>query len=125
MADTTPTPTPTPVPTQVKRPWRATLRTAVATAVVVVPLLALIVPQAVQVILDESGDALPDHFRTFLLGVSAVVVTGAAIVTRIMALPAVEVLLRRYLPKLAAEPTAKPAKRGDDGTYIVTDIEGD
>lgn len=94
-------------PTQVRRPWRATARTAFQTALVVIPLLALIVPQAIQVILDESGDALPEHFRTFLLGVSAVVVALAAIVARIMAIPAVEVLLRKYLPGLAAAPRSE------------------
>jgi hypothetical protein len=69
-------------PTQVRHPWRATLRTVVA-ALPLVP-----------VVVHELGlESVP-------WVVSAVVVIGG--VTRVLAMPAVDGWLRRYLPWLAA-----------------------
>src|SRR5574344_1875897 len=64
----------TPTPTQVEHPWRASLRTALF---VVVPLLVLvvgIVPEVIQIILEETvraGVVLPEWVRPALLGLSA------------------------------------------------------
>ena len=77
-------------PTQVRFPWRATVRTTIQT----LPAVAVAVPGVVAAIeQDHPG----------LLGVVGVVaVTASGIVTRVMALPAVNDLLTRL--GLGAEP---------------------
>lgn len=75
--------------TQVRRPWRATVRTALA----VVIALAAMLPALV----DASG---LDQTAPPVVGALAI----AAAVTRVMALPAVEAFLARFVPWLAAEP---------------------
>lgn len=85
-------------PTQVRRPWRATLRTIVQVGIPAIIGLGLVVPQVVQAILEETSKrniVIPDNLRLVLLGISAGVVAVAAILTRIMAIPQVEVLLRK------------------------------
>ena len=82
--------TPTPVPTQVKRPWRATLRTAFAATIAIATLMPFIV--------EASG--LDPQVYPWLGGILAV----AAAITRIMALPQVEAFLQRFVPFLAATP---------------------
>lgn len=81
--------TPRPVPTQVRRPWRATLRTAVAAFVALCAMLPLLVDT---VGLDET---LPPV-------AGALTITAA--ITRVMALPATEAFLQRFVPFLAAVP---------------------
>lgn len=100
----------TAVPTQVQRPWRTTLRTVVQVGIPVLLGLGVVVPQIVQIILDEAGETLPGGVRAALLGVAAVLVAVSAILTRIMAIPQVELLLRRHrlLSWLAAERDATP-----------------
>jgi hypothetical protein len=80
-------------PTQVRRPWRATLRTAFAAFVA----LAAMAP----VLVDAAG--LDPARLPWLAGVLAV----CAAVTRVLALPGVEAWLRRFVPWLAAD--ADPA----------------
>lgn len=96
-------------PTQVRRPWRSTVRTAVQVAIPTLLALGVVVPQVVQVILDEVGEAMPPRLRLALLGISAGIVTAAAIVTRVMAIPYVERLLRRF--KLTSWLAAAPASK--------------
>lgn len=81
---------PTPRPTQVVHPWRATVRTLIQ----VVAALAVAVPGIVAAI--ESGNP----GLTGPVGVAAI--TAAGIVTRVMALPAVNDFLTRV--GLGAEP---------------------
>lgn len=84
---------PAPVPpTQVRRPWRATLRTVFAATVAFAAMWALIVEAA-------GVDSTEPYIALSLT------VTGA--ITRIMALPAVEVWLAKFLPFLAAEPKSE------------------
>lgn len=98
----------TPTPTQVEHPWRASLRTALF---VVVPLLVLvvgIVPEVIQIILEETvraGVVLPEWVRPALLGLSAATTAIAAITNRIALLPRVNELLTalRIGPKPPAE----------------------
>lgn len=94
-------------PTQVRRPWRATLRTFVQALIPTILALALVVPEVVKIILDETGEAMPEKFRLVLLGISGAVAAVAAILARVMAIPAVEMLLRRYIPGLSAAPKEK------------------
>lgn len=77
-------------PTQVRRPWRSTVRTVFQALVG----LAVILPVMVQAA-GLNPETIP-----WLAGVLGV----AAVVTRVMALPAVESWLRKYLPFLAAAP---------------------
>lgn len=81
-------------PTQVRRPWRATLRTGFAAAVALGAMLPLLVEASG---LDET--AAP-------VGGALAIAAG---VTRVMALPAVEEFLRRFVPWLAAAPSVDGA----------------
>ena len=74
---------------QVRRPWRATLRTALAVVVALAAMMPALVDAAG---IDETAPAVA--------GVLAI----AASITRIMALPAVEDALTRFAPWLAADP---------------------
>lgn len=89
-------------PTQVRRPWRATTRTALA----VVIALAAMLPALV----DAAGidQAWPP---------AAAALAIAAAITRVMALPAVEGFLERFVPWLAAEPNP-PSEPGSDGGWL-------
>lgn len=79
---------PTPVPTQTAHPWRATVRTVVALAVGLLPL----VPELVDVLGVGS------------VGWVAAVVVVAGAVTRVLAIPRVNALVTEYLPWLAPAP---------------------
>ena len=92
-------------PTQVRFPLRAMLRTALA----VVLALGIVVPLAVEVILDEWAKAapVPEGARAWLLGASAAIVAVSSALTRIMAIPTVN----EWLSKVgmgATPPTAPP-----------------
>lgn len=75
-------------PTQVTNGWRATARTAFA---VVVALLSV-----VPVVLATAG------LSASVVGAQVLVVTAA--VTRVLALPEVNLFIERFVPWLAAEP---------------------
>lgn len=90
-------------PTQVARPWRATFRTVIQVGIPVMIGLGLVVPQIVAIVLEEAGETMPDEVRVWLLGIAAACVAASAIITRIMAIPQVELLLREWLPRLAAD----------------------
>lgn len=75
--------------TQTRYPWRATLRTAFA---VIVGLAA-----ALPAIVAASGVPETSGAVSIALGVA----TG---ITRVMALPQVDELLRKFMPWLATEP---------------------
>lgn len=83
-------------PTQVRRPWRATARTVFQGAVALATLLPFVASGVY-----GDGDNVP-------AAVVQVLAVSAAI-TRVMALPQVEVFLRRFLPFLAATPKEKTA----------------
>lgn len=74
--------------TQTRHPWRATLRTAVAVAIGLVP------------VLPEVAETLHVDRLPVILPVLAV----AAAVTRVLAIPAVDAALKRYVPPLASAP---------------------
>lgn len=75
--------------TQVRKPWRATVRTAVQVAVGLAPMLPAIV--------DAAG---VDDTAAPVAGALAI----SAGVARVMALPGVEAFLQRFVPWLAASP---------------------
>lgn len=83
-------------PTQVRRPWRTTVRSifqALVAFAALAPLIAAGVEEATGV--DLSG-----------VPFVVVALLACAAVTRVMAIPGVEVFLRTYLPFLAAAPKA-------------------
>jgi hypothetical protein len=94
--------TPAVTPTQVRYPWRTVRRTIVQAGIPAVLTLGLVVPQIVQIILDEAGETMPARLRVWLLGASALVTAAAAVLTRIMAIPAVDRLLASW--RLSAQP---------------------
>lgn len=81
-------------PTQVRRPWRSTIRTVVQ-LVVAVATVAPLVAAGVYVDVDQAP------------AIVGQVLAAAAVVTRVMALPAVEAFLRRWVPWIAADPPPK------------------
>ena len=83
-------------PTQVRRPWRSTAR-SVFQALIGLAVIAPLVAAAVEEATGYDLDGIP---------LIAAVLAGAAAVARVMAVPAVEVWLRRFVPWLAAAPKA-------------------
>lgn len=81
-------------PTQTRRPWRATLRTAAATAVAGLPLLPILARSL-------GIDTIP---------IVAAVLAGTAGITRFLADPRTEQFLRTHLPSLAADPDNHPGR---------------
>lgn len=79
-------------PTQVRRPLRSTIRTVFQALVALCAMAPVLVATT-----GLKTDQLP-----WLAGVLGV----AAIVTRVMAAPQVEVFLKRFIPWLAAAPKA-------------------
>jgi hypothetical protein len=111
---TTPTP---PAPTgleatQQRRPWRATLRTILQVGV---PAL-LGLPLVFEILVEELGGTLPPQVTGYLVAAGAFVTAIAAVLARLMAIPGVELFLRR-LPAaaFAAQPRPKPTDPGDRG----------
>ena len=87
-------------PTQVAHPWRASLRTAVA----VLLGLALVLPIVWSIIteeLDKAGWDVPEPVASVVVAIIAAITAAAAIVTRVMAIPAVS----DWLTKLNLGPT--------------------
>lgn len=84
-------------PTQVRRPWRATLRTAVAVVIGFAPLAPVIYEQATQ------------HDPAAATGLAGTALAIAGGVTRVLAIPAIEQLLRRY--RVTSWLAAAPAPR--------------
>lgn len=79
-------------PTQVRHPWRATARTVFAALIGFAPMAPVIYHAA------TGGE--PDQAT----GAAAVGLAVAGGVTRVIAIPAVDAWLRRFVPFLATEP---------------------
>lgn len=94
--------------TQTQHPWRAVLRTFVAVGIPAFLSFAWLVPDVVQVVLDQFGAVLPESVRVVLLGIAAAITGVALVITRIMALPRAVEFARKYLRWLA--PDNKPAE---------------
>lgn len=86
---------------QVRRPWRATVRTVFQALVGLATMLPLLVNATG---LDQTAPLI------------AGALTVSAALTRVMALPAVETWLRRFVPWLAADPDPRPGS--GDGGYV-------
>lgn len=87
-------------PTQIRRPRRTVIRTVFQALVALCAMAPVLVATT-----GLSPEQLP-----WLAGVLAI----AGIVTRVMALPQVEIFLRKFLPWLAAAPRSPAAPPLDD-----------
>jgi hypothetical protein len=108
-------------PTQVRFSARSVVRTFLQAIIPAVLFLGVVVPEIIQVVLEQSGDAMPEGVRGVLLGASAAVAAVAGGLAKVMALPKVEALLRssRFTRWMAAEP--RPVTVPADGhTYDVS-----
>jgi hypothetical protein len=95
-------------PTQVQHPNRAALRTFLQAWVPLLALALVVVPIIVDIILDEAGKAgvdIPPGLRLILVGIATAAALISAVISRIMAIPAVEQLLQRL--GLGAEPRSE------------------
>ena len=92
---------------QLTHPRKATLRTAFASAVVLVPCYVVVIP----VILDSMGEYLPEGARAWLAASVVFVTALIAAVTRIMALPAVNDALTALGLGVAPKGTDTPVGR--------------
>lgn len=91
--------------TQSEHPWRAAVRTFVQTVIPALIGLALIVPLVVQTALDGVGHLIPPEWAAAATGLAVSIAAVAAMVARVMALPAVVDWTKRWVPWLA--PTAR------------------
>ena len=82
-------------PTQISYPNRAMVRTIFQVGVPTLITLLIVIPEIIEITLEEYGDALPGQIRMWLLSASGVIVATAAIITRVMAIPSVNDLLTR------------------------------
>lgn len=105
----------TPVTTQQQHPLRAAVRTFVQVWLPGLAVALLVVPEVVGIIMEESGDALPENLRLVLAGIATAAAVVSAILARIMAIPAVDRLLERVLllgsaPNAAGRHIAPPTE---------------
>lgn len=89
--------------TQVAHPWKATLRTFIAVGIPTILGLLVVLPEVIQIVLDELGEAMPDGLRLWLAAAAGVIIALSTAATRIMAIPAVNA----WLTKLGLGATPK------------------
>lgn len=88
--------------TQQKYPGRAALRTF-AQVVVAIPAFLLVLAGVLAIIAQDAfAQYLPDAWAAWLLGVSVGIASFAALLARIMAVPAID----HWLKSLASSPNA-------------------
>lgn len=73
-------------------------RTALQVGIPAVLLLVVVLPEVLTLAESELGDHLPPGFRAWMLGAAALLTAVSALATKIMALPVVNVWLRRFTP---------------------------
>ena len=94
--------------TQTEYPTKASIRTFVQSLIPSAALFLLVVPQFVDIVLEEFGNAgvtLPGWAYAVLTGLAVACGLIAAIVSRVMAIPGVEKWLREHLGVLSAAPS--------------------
>ncbi|UVK62279.1 membrane protein [Arthrobacter phage NathanVaag] len=96
---------------QTIHPWKTTLRTFVQVGIPTFIAFAALVPEVLQLVLDQFGKQLPDEVRAVLLGIAALITGVAALLTRIMALPKVVEFTRKHMKWLAPDNKAAEIER--------------
>lgn len=91
-------------------PGTRTIRTALAVGIPALIALVLVLPEILEIVVDEIGVHLPEQLRLWLLGFAGLITAVAAAVTRIMAIPIVNDWLSRYTP-FGTEPPAIARRR--------------
>jgi|GEM_PF-3256058 len=89
--------------TQVQHPVKAVLRTIVQVGIPVFIALGIVVPQIVDIILEQFGQSLPEQVTVVLLATAGIVTGVAAVITRIMAIP----LVNQFLTSIGLGATPK------------------
>lgn len=74
---------------------KATARTFWQALIPAVILLGVVIPQVVDIVLEEADGLLPEHWKAWLLSASVLTATVSAALARIMAIPGVNRILRR------------------------------
>lgn len=99
----------TPVTTQQQHPWRAAARSFVG-VLVALPAALLVISVVLAVIAQDAfAQYLPEAWVAWLLAGSAFVATLAGLLSRIMAIPAVDRALERI--RLGSAPVARIGAR--------------
>ena len=96
--DGVPDVTPAPTSTQVAHPWRASLRSGLASLVPILVLCVVAVPEIVRVILEvalDQGLDVPTELRGILAAASVACSFLVAVANRLMLLPTVNAILTR------------------------------
>lgn len=100
----------TPTTTQQLHPIRAALRTFLQSWLPGLVIALVVIPDVVQIILDEvnkNGVVLPDWLGLALAGIVTACAVVSAVLARIMAIPAVDRVLERLL-SLGSAPEPAP-----------------
>ncbi len=90
-------------PTQVQYPWRAAIRTSLAYVVAA----GIVLPIAYGIIADQLSEYLPADGLANLAWLVGLVVAVSGVITRIMAIPAVN----DWLTTIGVGPTPTPPRR--------------
>lgn len=80
--------------TQVVHPLRAAWRTFIQSFLPSFLMLVLVLPEVLQIVIDEMGEVLPVSLRTWLAAFSLFISAAAAAIARIMAIKNVNERLR-------------------------------
>jgi hypothetical protein len=100
--------------TQQQHPLRAAARTFIAVILPSLLTALLVLPEVIDAVLDVP---LPDGLRVWLVGAAGVLASVSAVVTRIMAIPAVDAFLDRL--RLSSAPVSA------DGVPDITSLTPD
>lgn len=95
---------------QVAHPRQAVKRTLLAllSGVALLPVILLAISEAFTIITGEASGLLPESFATWMIGAGAALITLSTVITRILAIPAVNDWLTKF--NLAADPKPAPDK---------------
>lgn len=106
---------PNSTPTQVKRPTRASIRTAFQGVIGWVVAAGLVLPVVLSIAQEELGDVIPPEAMGYVAMVVGVAVAVSTFTARVMAIPAVEYFLARhgFTRGLAADPNSKNTELKD------------
>ena len=88
--------------TQVAFPGKAVLRTLVQIGIPAFVGLVIVIPLIIEAVLAEVGEFMPEQLRLWLLGAATLITAVGLAITRVMAIPAVNLWLARL--GLAATP---------------------
>lgn len=95
-------------PTQVQQPGRAAARTFWQTFIPALIGLVFLLPEVLEILLEELGEMLPPAVRLWLTGAALAVAGLASAVSRIMAIPRVNRWLEHFRLGAGIAPVPRP-----------------